>query len=100
MSSKIAMSVGNINKFVDCASNTLGMDAATAGKSFAPTDEQQASQILRLANENGVPLGPQGSGTKLSWLSGDSPAYALSTKRMNSAVEHTWQDMTCTVQAG
>ncbi len=94
------MSVENIDKFVEYASNELGVDAATGDKSFAPSDEQQASQILRLANENGIPLGPQGSGTKLSWLSGDSPVYALSTTRMNSVVEHTWQDMTCTVQAG
>jgi len=77
------MSVGNIDKFVDNASNALGADAATTDKLFAPKDEQQASQILRLANENGISLGPQGSGTKLSWLSGDSPAYALSTNRMN-----------------
>lgn len=66
----------------------------------APADAAQTAAVLRFANDNGLPVTPVGGGTKKGWGDPVSPKIDLHTHRMNALLEHTWQDMTCTVQAG
>lgn len=66
----------------------------------APADTEQAAAVLRFSNENGLSVSPVGGGTKQRWGNPLSPKIILHTHRMNALLEHTWQDMTCTVQAG
>ncbi|MBN9616166.1 MAG: FAD-binding oxidoreductase [Acidobacteriales bacterium] len=66
----------------------------------APADAAQAAAVLRFANDNGLPVSPVGGATKKGWGNPVSSKITLHTHRMNALLEHTWQDMTCTVQAG
>jgi glycolate oxidase FAD binding subunit len=66
----------------------------------SPSDAQQIAAILRLARENGLEVEPAGSGTKLSWGNPAAPHIRLHMERMNAVREHSWQDMTCGVEAG
>ncbi|HEX8712000.1 MAG TPA: FAD-dependent oxidoreductase, partial [Terracidiphilus sp.] len=61
---------------------------------------EQAAQILRFANENGIPVTPFGSGSKQGWGNPVEAGIQLDLRRMNKLLEHAWQDMTCTVEAG
>ena len=66
-----------------------------------PADARGVAGILRAANAAGLAVIARGGGTKLGW--GNSPQRAdliLSTSRMNSVVEHAWDDMTASVDAG
>jgi glycolate oxidase FAD binding subunit len=74
---------------------TLG--AATA---VAPGNTDEVAAILRFAQENHFAVVPWGGGTKQGWSSPVAPAVILETHRLNVIREHTWQDMTCTVEAG
>jgi len=65
-----------------------------------PADAAQTAAVLRFANDNGLPVSPVGGGTKKGWGDPVSPKIDIHTHRMNALLEHTWQDMTCTVQAG
>jgi glycolate oxidase FAD binding subunit len=65
-----------------------------------PTGEPQMAEILRFANEQRLVVTPTGAGTKLSWGNPVAAQIRLSTARMNTVREHSWQDMTCTVEAG
>ncbi len=67
----------------------------------APADGQQVAQVLAWANTRHLSIAPRGGGTKLDW--GSPPhtcALVLSLHRLDQLVEHAWQDMTATVQAG
>jgi glycolate oxidase FAD binding subunit len=66
----------------------------------APGNTDEVSAILRFAQENHFALVPWGGGTKQGWGYPLAPAVILETHRLNAILEHTWQDMTCTVQAG
>ena len=66
----------------------------------APADTQQIAAILRYANENGLVVAPYGGGTKQGWGNPVRPALYLDMTRLATLREHTWQDMTCTVEAG
>jgi len=66
----------------------------------APADTSQAAQLLRLCDDSRVPVAIEGLGSKSRWLDDGPTALRLSTRRTNAVLEHTWQDMTCTVQAG
>lgn len=68
--------------------------------SVSPADAQQIAAILRFARENGLAVTPIGSGTKLSWGNPVAPRIRLVMERMNALREHSWQDMTCGVEAG
>jgi glycolate oxidase FAD binding subunit len=68
--------------------------------SAAPADAQQASEMLRFANENGLAVNVEGSGSKLGWINAGRMDLRVLTHRMSTMREHTWQDMTCTVEAG
>jgi glycolate oxidase FAD binding subunit len=59
------------------------------------------ARVLDWATRAGAVVVPRGGGTKMTW--GNLPAAAdlvLSTRRMDQVLEHPWQDMTVTVQAG
>jgi glycolate dehydrogenase FAD-binding subunit len=66
----------------------------------APADTEQIAEVSRFANANGLSVMPTGSGSKLGWGNPLTPDIELRTGRMSLVREHTWQDMTCTVQAG
>jgi len=65
-----------------------------------PANAQQVSEILRYANENGITVALVGGNTKRSWGNPAKTAIRLELTRLNRIVEHPWQDLTCTVQAG
>ena len=75
----------------------LALDNATA---VAPANTEEVAAILRFAHENRLAVVPWGGGTKQGWGYPVTPALILETHRLNVIREHTWQDMTCTVEAG
>ncbi len=70
------------------------------GVSAAPADAHQAAQILSAADQSGVAVSLQGGVTKQDWLAPPHEGLHLLTHRMNAMLDHPWQDMTCTVEAG
>src|ERR1700690_4494540 len=75
----------------------LALDSATH---VAPANTEEVAAILRFAHENRLAVVPWGGGTKQGWGYPVTPAVLLETHRLNVVREHTWQDMTCTVEAG
>jgi len=73
------------------------LDGAIA---VAPASSDELAAVLLFAHTNHYPVVPWGGGTKQGWGNRVTPAIVLETHRLNKVVEHTWQDMTCTVQAG
>jgi glycolate oxidase FAD binding subunit len=67
---------------------------------IAPGTSEEVVAILRLAQANHFAVVPWGGGTKQGWGYPVTPAVILETHRLNAIREHTWQDMTCTVEAG
>jgi glycolate oxidase FAD binding subunit len=74
---------------------TLG--GATA---VSPANTGEVAAILRFAQEHHFAVVPWGGGTKQRWGNPVAPVVILETHRLNAIREHTWQDMTCTVEAG
>ncbi|HMF54165.1 MAG TPA: FAD-binding oxidoreductase, partial [Edaphobacter sp.] len=68
--------------------------------SIAPVSTEEIAAVLRYANRNGITIATYGGGTKQNWGNPIHPSLMLHTHRLGSVREHTWQDMTCTVQAG
>jgi len=68
--------------------------------SIAPASAEEIAAVLRYANRNSITVAPYGGGTKQSWGNPIHPLLILHTHRLGTVREHTWQDMTCTVQAG
>jgi glycolate oxidase FAD binding subunit len=66
----------------------------------APASTREIAEILRFADQNGLTVTPTGAGTKLGWGNPVAPRIQLSLHRMAALREHSWQDMTCTVEAG
>jgi glycolate oxidase FAD binding subunit len=66
----------------------------------SPADTQQVSEVLRFANKNRLTVTPIGGGTKQSWGNPIQTNIRLDLTRLNRVIEHPWQDLTCTVQAG
>jgi glycolate oxidase FAD binding subunit len=56
--------------------------------------------VLRAASEDGIAVELRGAGTKLNWGEPVQAGVVLGTERMNRVLDHTWQDMTCSVEAG
>jgi glycolate oxidase FAD binding subunit len=65
-----------------------------------PANTQQISEILRYANENHLTVTPVGGNTKQTWGNPVQANIHLELHRLNRVLEHPWQDLTCTVQAG
>jgi glycolate oxidase FAD binding subunit len=68
--------------------------------SIAPASTEEIAAVLRYANKNSITVAPYGGGTKQNWGSLIHPSLILHTHRLGAVREHTWQDMTCIVQAG
>ena len=66
----------------------------------APGNTEEVAALLRFANEKGLSVVTWGGGTKQGWGYSVAPALVLEIHRLNVLREHTWQDMTCTVEAG
>jgi len=66
-----------------------------------PGSTDEASAILRLANESGLAVSPRGNGTKLDW--GNPPQrldLILSTRRLDRTLEHAEGDLVIRAGAG
>lgn len=66
-----------------------------------PRSAGEVAAVLKWCNAHQVALAARGGGTKLDW--GNPPRaldLILSTRALNVVVEHAWQDLTVTVQAG
>jgi glycolate oxidase FAD binding subunit len=68
--------------------------------SVSPTNTEETAAVLRLANFAKVPVYTTGGGSKRGWSDCASFGILLRTTRMNALLDHTWQDMTCTIQTG
>jgi glycolate oxidase FAD binding subunit len=66
----------------------------------SPANTQEISAILRHANENRLTVTPTGGNTKQSWSKPVQANIKLNLSRLNQVLEHPWQDLTATVQAG
>jgi glycolate oxidase FAD binding subunit len=66
----------------------------------SPANTQQISEILNYANQNTLTVTPIGGGTKQTWGNPTKTNIQLNLTRLNQVIEHPWQDLTCTVQAG
>jgi glycolate oxidase FAD binding subunit len=66
----------------------------------APANIEEVAAVLRFAQENHLTVVPYGGGTKQGWGYPVEAALRLQMHRLNMLREHTWQDMTCTVDAG
>jgi glycolate oxidase FAD binding subunit len=65
-----------------------------------PADTNSVAEIIQYAQHQRLSVGIRGGGTKQRWASGETPQIYLSLSRLNRLLEHPWQDLTCTVQAG
>jgi len=74
-----------------------GLGGAVA---VAPGNAEEIAAVLRLAQENHLAVVECGGGTKQGWGYPVAPALVLEMHRLSTLREHTWQDMTCTVEAG
>jgi glycolate oxidase FAD binding subunit len=66
-----------------------------------PGSAAELARVLSYAGEGALSVSPRGGGTKLDW--GNAPQrvdLVLSTRRLDSVIEHAWGDMTATVGAG
>jgi glycolate oxidase FAD binding subunit len=79
------------------AEQVRAFGSATA---VAPANSEEVAAILRFAHESGYTVVGWGGGTKQGWGYPVKPALVLQMHRLNMLREHTWQDMTCTVEAG
>ena len=79
------------DQFVSSAGQTIRV---------APATVPQIAEILRFAQARGLAVIPSGAGTKLGWGNPVEADIQLSLRRMCSVKTHSWQDMTCTVEAG
>lgn len=66
----------------------------------SPASTEQIADILRFANEQRLGVVPYGAGTKQGWGNPAQPGLILCLDRLDAVREHTWHDMTATVQAG
>ena len=66
----------------------------------APGSTEEIAAVLRLAGENHLAVVERGGGTKQGWGYPVAPALVLEMHRLSKQREHTWQDMTCIVEAG
>jgi len=67
---------------------------------IAPASTEEIAAVLRYANSNSITITPRGGGTKQRWSNPIHSSLILHTHRLGAVREHTWQDMTCIVQAG
>ncbi|QHN03275.1 FAD-binding oxidoreductase [Granulicella sp. WH15] len=68
--------------------------------SVSPASTEEVAAVLRAANSYGMAVTAWGSGSKQGWGGARKAALILHTDRLTAVREHTWQDMTCIVEAG
>jgi glycolate oxidase FAD binding subunit len=81
-----------------CGRDFVRVEGEVTSVSPASTDEVAA--VLRAANSCGMAVTAWGSGSKQGWGGARKAALILRTDRLAAVREHTWQDMTCIVEAG
>jgi glycolate oxidase FAD binding subunit len=74
-----------------------GLEGAVA---VAPGNTEEVAAVLCLAQENHLAVVERGGGTKQGWGYPVASGLVLEMHRLNTLKEHTWQDMTCSVEAG
>lgn len=99
--------VGENNVITGDSAAAYSRDESPGGESALPDavvrpgNTSEVAEIMRLANENTVPVTPRGSGTGLS--GGAVPVHGgivLSTERMNRILELDGDNFTATVEPG
>ena len=93
----------NAHAVTDALVTISGHEFLRVGEGFvavSPANSEEVASILRFANAHGCSVAPMGGGTKRAWGNRVRPEIVLEMKRFNAVQEHTWQDMTCTVEAG
>jgi glycolate oxidase FAD binding subunit len=77
------------------------VDGTMPARVVAPATTEQASGVLAWANEHGLRVVARGGGSKLGWSNLPGRIDLLvSLERFQKIVDHAWQDMTVTVEAG
>lgn len=66
----------------------------------SPASSDEVAALLRCAVQLDIAVEPRGSGSKLSWTNPHGSSLVIQTAKLNRVLQHTWQDMTCTVEAG
>jgi len=66
----------------------------------SPKDTHEVAAIMGFADHHGLKVRPTGGRTKLTWGVAAEPQIEISLRRLNRVVDHPWQDLTCTAQAG
>jgi glycolate oxidase FAD binding subunit len=61
---------------------------------------EEIAAVAGYANGNELAIEIAGAGSKRGWGNAVAADLLLDMTRMNRVVEHAWQDLTCTVQAG
>ncbi|MGD9210326.1 MAG: FAD-linked oxidase C-terminal domain-containing protein [Desulfobacteraceae bacterium] len=77
------------------------LEPVVPAMAVAPTTSEELGKVVRLCNENGIPLTPRGSGTNLS--GGTIPeqkGIVLLTNALNKILEINKQDLYAVVQPG
>jgi glycolate oxidase FAD binding subunit len=69
-------------------------------EAVAPATTEEVAATLRLAQQNRWPVTALGGGTKQKWGYAVEPKLLLEMRSLDQVREHTWQDMTCSVEAG
>jgi glycolate oxidase FAD binding subunit len=72
----------------------------TGAHAISPANTHEVSQVLQYATKNNLTATPTGGNTKQSWGNPTKTDIRLDMTRLNRVLEHPWQDLTCTVQAG
>ncbi|HTF67350.1 MAG TPA: FAD-binding oxidoreductase, partial [Edaphobacter sp.] len=93
----------SIHEVADHLAGIVGLDHVRVEDNVvtvSPEDTQQISAVLAFAGKNRLTICPLGGSTKLHWGGRVVPDIYISLARLNRVVEHPWQDLTCTVQAG
>src|ERR1700753_1609859 len=68
-------------------------------EAVAPATTEEVAATLRLTRQNLWPVTALGGGTKQKWGYAVEPKLVLELRSLDQLREHTWQDMTCTVEA-
>lgn len=77
------------------------IDRVVPARLVSPSDEQQVAEILRWTDASRASVCTRGGATKQGWANVPRRLdLVLSTNRMDRVLEHAWEDMTVTVQAG
>ncbi|BBO88816.1 FAD-binding oxidoreductase [Desulfosarcina ovata] len=77
------------------------LDPVVPAMAVCPTTSEELGKVVRLCNENGIPLTPRGSGTNLS--GGTIPekkGIVLLTNALNKIIEINAQDLYAVIQPG